>query len=112
MKFQRHLLVGFSTLVVVLPLCAPRLLGQSTPEAPRKILQRVTPQYPSLARSLSLVGSVRADVLVLPNGSVKAVEIKGGHPLLAQSSQNALREWKWEPAEHETHETVELRFSH
>ena len=36
---------------------------------------------------------------------------QGGHPLFVQSAQNALREWKWEPASHETHETVELKFS-
>src|SRR5579862_8975405 len=51
-------------------------------------------------------GSVRADVVVEPSGKVKSVDVKGGHPLLAQSAQDALREWKWEPAAHETHQTV------
>jgi len=68
-------------------------------------------QYPNLARSMNMQGSVKAEVLVAPNGTVKTVEIRGGHPLFVQSAQNALREWKWEPASHETHETVELKFS-
>jgi protein TonB len=72
---------------------------------------RTAPQYPALARSMRIEGSVKADVLVAPNGTVKSVEIKGGHPLLVQSAQNALREWKWEPAPHETHELVELKFA-
>jgi len=42
---------------------------------------------------------------------VKSVEVKGGHPLFVQAAQNALREWKWEPAAHETDEIVELRFT-
>lgn len=60
---------------------------------------------------MKIQGSVRADVLVAPNGTVKSIEIKGGHPLLVQSAQIALHEWKWEPAPHETHEFVELKFT-
>jgi TonB family protein len=60
---------------------------------------------------MNLQGNVKADVVVAPNGSVKSIEIKGGHPLLGQAAQNALREWKWEPAPHETHEAVELKFN-
>jgi len=48
--------------------------------------------------------------VVAANGSVKSVEVKGGHPLLAQSAQNAVREWKWEPAAHETREPLEIKF--
>jgi|SRR5579862_2166095 len=77
----------------------------------RKVVVKVQPQYPGLARAMKIQGSVRADVVVEPSGKVKSVDVKGGHPLLAQSAQDALREWKWEPAAHETHQTVELRFA-
>jgi TonB family protein len=83
----------------------------SAQDGARKIVSKVVPQYPSLARTMNLQGIVRAEVLVAPNGSVKLVEVKGGHPLLAQAAQAALREWKWEPAPRETHESVELRFN-
>jgi len=84
--------------------------AQEASENNRKVLAKVMPQYPSLARTLNLQGVVRADVLVAPNGKAKSVEVKGGHPLLVDAAENALRQWKWEPAAHETHETVELRF--
>ncbi|MGA9507035.1 MAG: energy transducer TonB [Candidatus Sulfotelmatobacter sp.] len=87
-----------------------RLLSQDHPESTRKIISQVAPQYPSLARSMNIQGKVKADVLVAPNGAVKSVEIKGGHPLLVQSAQNALREWRWEPALYATHEAVEVKF--
>jgi TonB family protein len=91
------------------------LPGRATPQdssaSSRKIVARIAPQYPTLARSMNLQGSVKADVLVAPNGTVKSVEIKGGHPLLGQAAQNALREWKWEPGPRETHELVELKFT-
>jgi TonB family protein len=85
--------------------------AQGPSEGPRKILVRVTPQYPNIARAMSIRGSVKIAVVVAPGGSVKSMEILGGHPILAQSAQNAVREWKWEPAARETTESVEIRFN-
>jgi TonB family protein len=100
-------------LLVVAPLmfCANHAPAQETSEGSRRVVTKVVPQIPNLARSLHLQGNVRADVLVAANGKVKSVEVKGGHPLLGQAAQNALSQWTWEPASHETHESVELRFN-
>ena len=85
--------------------------AQETAEASRKVVTKVVPQYPSIARPMRIEGNVRADVWVASNGKVKSVELKGGHPLLGQAAENALRQWKWEPASHETHEIIELKFT-
>jgi TonB family protein len=85
--------------------------AQESSEGVRKLVVKIMPQYPSTARSFHISGTVKVDALVAPNGTVKSIEVKGGHPLLAQSAENAVRHWKWEPAAHETHETVELRFN-
>ena len=100
-------------LLVVAPLtfCANHAPAQETSEGSRRVVTKVVPQIPNLARSLHLQGNVKADVLVAANGKVKSVEVKGGHPLLGQAAQNALSQWTWEPASHETHESVELRFN-
>jgi TonB family protein len=100
-------------LLVVAPLmlCGNFASAQETSEGTRKVVTKVMPQIPNLARSLHLQGNVRADVLVAANGKVKSVEVKGGHPLLGQAAQNALSRWTWAPAAHETHESVELRFN-
>jgi TonB family protein len=84
---------------------------QEAADGARKILVHVTPQYPAAAHNLHLGGMVKVEAVVLPNGSVKSVEIKGGHPLLAQAAQNAVREWKWAPGPHETHEELEIKFN-
>jgi hypothetical protein len=42
---------------------------------------------------------------------VKSVDVRGGHPVLAQAAQNAVRQWKWEPAPHETSELMEIKFT-
>jgi TonB family protein len=60
---------------------------------------------------MALQGVVRVDALVGPDGTVKSVEIKGGHPVLAQAAVNTVRRWKWEPSAHESHEVVEVKFS-
>jgi protein TonB len=93
-------------------LSAPQcILGQDAAEANRRIVNKVVPQYPALARAMKIQGSVRIDVLVDSSGKVKSIEVKGGHPILVQSAEAALHEWKWEPASHETHQVVELKFT-
>ncbi len=110
--FLWHVIVLATAALLAAPiLISENVLAQEHVESTRKILVRVAPQYPNMARTMNIQGTVKADVLVAPNGSMKSVEIKGGHPLFVQSVQNALREWKWEPAPHETHEIVELKFS-
>jgi protein TonB len=84
--------------------------AQQSPDVSRKVVTRVIPPYPTLARSLSIQGNVKIDVLVAANGKVKSVGVLGGHPLLVESAEDALRQWKWEPAPHESHEIIEIKF--
>jgi TonB family protein len=81
---------------------------QSTSD--RKVVNKVVPSYPAIARSMNLSGTVKLEALVLANGSVKSVQVKGGNPLLVQSAQRAVQDWKWEKADHESTEQVEFRF--
>src|SRR5258708_39961614 len=68
----------------------------------RRVTNKVVPAYPQMARSMNLSGTVKLEVLVQASGTVKSAQVKGGNPLLAQSAQSAVREWKWEKADHET----------
>jgi TonB family protein len=85
--------------------------AQQEPVGKRRLVERVAPAYPALARSMALEGIVKVEALVAADGSVKGVDVKGGHPVLAQAALNAVRRWKWEVAAHESHEVVELKFS-
>ena len=76
----------------------------------RKVVAKVVPKYPDIARSMNLTGTVKLAAVVLANGTVKSVEVKGGNPLLVQSAQRAVQEWKWEKADHDSTEDVEFRF--
>ncbi len=82
-----------------------------TQGAVRKLVNRTAPAYPSLARNLAPEGVVKVDALVNPDGSVRTVDVKGGHPVLAQAAAKAVLNWRWEAANRESHEMVEVRFS-
>jgi TonB family protein len=101
-------------LLIVLSALAPipaAFAQQDPPESNRKIVNRVMPQYPDMARTMNLSGSVKAEAVVEPNGVVKSVDVKGGHPVLVRAAQDAIYKWKWAPAAHETREPIEVKFS-
>jgi TonB family protein len=82
----------------------------SNSEAARKIVRKVDPRYPDLARKLNLGGTVKVVAVVASDGNVKKVEPLGGSPLLVQAAQSAISQWKFSPGE-ESRETVELHFT-
>ncbi|HEV2400043.1 MAG TPA: energy transducer TonB [Candidatus Sulfotelmatobacter sp.] len=90
---------------------SPLISRAQQPDSARKVIERTATPYPPLARNMGLQGTVKLEVIVAPDGTVKEAQIKGGHPVLAQAAANAVRRWKWEPATHESRETVEIKFS-
>jgi TonB family protein len=97
-------------LLVIASSLAPAANAQTEETGSRKVVNRVMPAYPAIARHLNLSGSVKLEAVVAANGSVKSVQVLGGNPVLAQSAESAVRAWKWEKGEHETTEVVEVRF--
>jgi TonB family protein len=55
-------------------------------------------------------GSVRVEAIVRANGTVKSTRVLGGNPVLVESAQDAVGKWKFEPAQSETTEVVQLAF--
>ena len=99
-------------MALLLLLSVPLLPAQQAPlETTRKVTSRIAPPYPELARTMHVKGSVRLEVIVSPNGTVKSVKVIGGHPVLAQAAERAVQKWQWERASHESSESVELRFN-
>jgi TonB family protein len=76
----------------------------------RKISSRVAPVYPELAKKMHIHGTVRVVAIVRPNGSVKSTRVLGGNPVLVDAAQDAVTKWKFEPAQAESTEVVQLAF--
>lgn len=103
-------LASAATLILCWLLITMTAAAQQPGGSGRKLVNRVVPVYPPLARTMNIRGTVRLDATVLANGTVKTVELKGGHPVLAQAAENAIRKWKWEPATRESREPIEFHF--
>jgi len=97
----------FTSTFTVVP---PTFGQQDQPESKRKLVTKAEPVYPGLARSVRISGSVRVEAVVAPNGTVKSTTIIGGHPVLAQAAQDAVRRCKWEAAPRETREVLIINF--
>lgn len=76
----------------------------------RKVSTRVAPVYPDLAKKMHIHGTVKVEAVVRPNGSVKSTRVLGGNPVLVEAAQDAVGKWKFEPAQGETTEVVQLSF--
>lgn len=76
----------------------------------RTVKSKVQPSYPELAKRMNVTGSVKVEVVVLPNGSVKSAKALGGHPLLIDAAVSAAKQFKYETATGETTETIVFNF--
>jgi TonB family protein len=79
-------------------------------EIVRHAKSRVAPVYPDLARKMNITGTVKIQVVVAANGTVKDAKVLGGHPVLAGAALDAVRKWRFEPAAVESSGVVELKF--
>jgi TonB family protein len=96
------LIIGFSIGV-------PVIRGQE-PEIARKLKSKVSPTYPDLAKKMAISGTVKVQITVDRNGTIKNSKLVGGHPILANAALEAVRKWKYEAAGEETTGIVEFRF--
>ena len=83
---------------------------QGQDEISRKAKNKVQAVYPELARKMNLTGTVKVEVVVLPNGTVKGARVLGGHPVLANAALDAVKKWRFEPAAMESTGIVDFKF--
>lgn len=79
-------------------------------EIVRRAKTKVQPVYPELARKMNLTGTVKVEVVVAANGTVRDAKVVGGHPVLATAALDAARKWRFEPATVETSGVVDFKF--
>ena len=79
-------------------------------EITRRVKTKVEAVYPQLARKMNITGTVKLDVVVSPNGTVKEAKVVGGHPVLAVAALDAVRKWRFEPSAVESSGIVNFKF--
>jgi TonB family protein len=105
-KMRRWAVVGLLALLA----SATTFHAVAQGELTRKTKTKVTPVYPDLAKRLNITGTVKVLVVVSPNGSLKDTKVVGGNPILVNAAMEALKKWKFEPADTESSGTVEFKF--
>jgi len=107
---------GFHKLLVVTIAAATLLTGiawsqtSTTEEGKRKVKAKSAPVYPELARRMNVSGKVKIEVVITNDGHVRSTRVLGGHPLLVQACQQAVKEWAFSPASEESTQIVEFEF--
>lgn len=103
-------LLAVLTLAVTLgPIHAGAQTAQSE-EMLRRAKSKVQPTYPELARKMNITGTVKIEVVVAPNGTVKGARVVGGHPVLANAALDAAKKWRFEPASGESSGVIDFKF--
>jgi protein TonB len=62
-----------------------------------KLIRKVEPVYPELAKRARVSGVVILVVTVDEEGNVTDVKVNKGHALLNEAAVNAVRQWKYSP---------------
>ncbi len=98
------------TLMVVRPAHVSAQESGNGEELMRRAKNKVEPVYPELARKMSITGTVKIQVVVQPNGTVKEARVVGGHPVLANAALDAAKKWRFEPAPAESTGIIDFKF--
>ena len=64
---------------------------------PARLLHRVEPVYPALARAARISGTVELTGVIATDGRIRELRVVSGHPFLAQAALDAVRQWIYEP---------------
>jgi len=108
---MRRVVAVIAVVMVALTIVGTAQVGPVDSSAQRKVIARVAPVYPELARKLHMQGVVKVEAVVRTNGTVKETRVLGGNPVLVEPARDAVRKWKFEPGPSETTELVQLKFA-
>jgi protein TonB len=101
---SRFWMVGMLALAIALTPAA------SFAQQGRRPVSNPQPEFPEVAKKMNLSGVVKIEIVIGADGQIKDSKVVGGHPVLIDSVQKALKKWKYAPASSETKELLEFRF--
>lgn len=61
------------------------------------LIQKVEPQYPTLARAARVQGEVLLSALIDSNGQITNLQLISGHPMLVPAAIAAVKQWRYKP---------------
>ena len=61
------------------------------------LIRKIAPSYPPLARQARVQGTVTLEAMIGKDGTIEDLKIVSGHPMLAGSAVEAVKQWKYKP---------------
>ncbi len=85
-----------------------RASAKSEPSSPQRVrlsqevskgllVSTIVPAYPPLARQAHVQGSVILDADISKDGTVEALRVVSGHPMLIPAALDAVKQWRYKP---------------
>jgi protein TonB len=65
--------------------------------AESKLVQKVLPIYPRLAKSARVDGVVEFSAVINKEGRIENLRLVRGHPLLVNAAREAVSQWRYQP---------------
>jgi TonB family protein len=62
-----------------------------------KLVRRVQPEYPEIARRERLQGTVRLHAIIAKDGTIRLLRVQTGYCSLGQAAMKAVRQWRYTP---------------
>ncbi len=109
-KTQTRLFAA-ATLALALALSSSSLYAADADASARKVVTRVAPSFPDLARRMHVTGIVHLDATVSADGHVEKAKATSGPPLLCGAAQDAVLRWKFTPGPGESIVSVQITFT-
>jgi periplasmic protein TonB len=77
------------------PPAAPLAVGGDVQMA--KLLKKVIPEYPAMAKAARISGIVRLIGIIGKDGAIRNLQLVSGHPMLARAALEAVQQWVYKP---------------
>jgi protein TonB len=61
------------------------------------LLDKVTPQYPAIAKAARIQGTVVLQATISKSGGIENLRVISGPPMLQQAAMDAVRSWRYKP---------------
>ena len=62
-----------------------------------KLVRKVQPEYPEIARRERLQGTVRLHAIIAKDGTIRLLRVQTGYCSLGQAAMKAVRQWRYTP---------------
>lgn len=79
-------------------------------ESAPRLLKKVIPAYPEILKKMNVSGTVKVQVTIAADGSVKDVQVKGGNAIFIDSVAAAVRNWKFVASDHQRTADITVNF--